>query len=436
MRLSDQLHYIRRNMKKNKVRVFMTILATTMGCAFLIVLASVGFGVHKSTTEEMTKYQLLTEIQVNGREVNGHYEPMKEEDIHKLREEDNVNAVVGRVRLYSGLDITLDGRSANVEALLTDMVEEERANLELEAGKIPTDKNEVIVGYHFAKGLLTEAERAQQQLFYEKGEGELPTGFDGELIGKTLTVLINNEEGVFQEQVQFVISGISKAPTRDWVEDRVVYISNEFRDQLFTAILTEEELEMRKHNPFDQVRVFASSINHVEDISKSLKEQGYYVYSISDELKGMNLFFSVLKAGLIFVGTITVLIASIGIFNTMTMAVTERTQDIGIMKAIGGSPSFIRKMFLMECAIIGVLGSMIGVVISYGISWAANVIIPLILEAVVDTRGPVEFTFSHIPLSLVIIAASISIGVAILSGLRPAIKATNINVLSALRREM
>ena len=75
------------------------------------------------------------------------------------------------------------------------------------------------------------------------------------------------------------------------------------------------------------------------------------------------------KIGLIFVGVIAVLISAIGIFNTMTMAVTERTQEIGIMKAIGASPNVIRKMFLLESAYIGILGSVLGIIISYGVSF-------------------------------------------------------------------
>ncbi|MFN7250129.1 MAG: ABC transporter permease [Anaerobacillus sp.] len=439
MRLNDQFKFIRKNMKKNRMRVFMTILATTMGCAFLIVLASVGFGVHKSITKEMTDYQILTELRVHGKEVDGEFSGIQEEDIEKLKELDEVSAVVSRVHVYGDLSAEVDGISTQTNTILTNMEEEMKANFELSEGRVPQSKNEIIVGSHFAKVLLTEEQIKQQQLFYEKGEGELPSGYTGDLLGQELTFTMTKEEegNITTEQLQFTIVGISKLPSRDWMEDRALYISNEYNQQiLMNTTVMEEELEHRKRHPFDEVKVYAASVNEIEDLSKSLKEDGYHVYSISDELKGINLFFTALKAGLIFVGTITVIIASIGIFNTMTMAVTERTQDIGIMKAIGGCPSFIRKMFLMECAFIGIVGSVIGVIISYVISFAANFIIPMILEAVTDTNGPIEFTFSHIPLSLVLIAASISIGVAILSGLRPAVKATNINVLSALRREM
>ncbi|OIJ15707.1 hypothetical protein BKP35_01565 [Anaerobacillus arseniciselenatis] len=438
MRLSDQMKFVRRNMKKNRLRVFMTILATTMGCAFLIVLASVGFGVHKSIVEEMTQYQILTEIRVNGKDVNNRYEPIAEDDIEKLKSIEEVSAVVSRVNLWGEIVAEYDERKANVSIILTDMKEELKAKFELAEGRVPEKESEIIVGYHFAKNLLTEGEQVERQSFYETGEGELPRGYVGNLIDETVTVVIAKQEGeeVFTEEFEFTIAGIGREPSRDWIEDSNLYIGYEYEEQMISAVYPEEVLAERQGQPYSEVFVYAPSVNEIEAISNQLKEEGYYVYSISDELEGLNLFFTALKAGLIFVGTVTVLIASIGIFNTMTMAVTERTQDIGIMKAIGGDPSVIRQMFLMESAYIGILGSIIGVAFSYAISWLANLVIPLVLEAVTDSRGPIEFTFSYIPLSLVLISVSISIGVAILSGLRPAVKATNINVLSALRREI
>ena len=151
----------------------------------------------------------------------------------------------------------------------------------------------------------------------------------------------------------------------------------------------------------------------------------------------MNMFFTVLKAGLIFVGTIAVLIASIGIFNTMTMAVTERTREIGVMKAIGARPKLIQRLFLMESAAIGVIGTVLAVVISYGVSMLANWLVPIIVMSSLGEEGGdnMNVLISVIPWQLVVISAAISIGVAMVSGWRPARKATQIDVIQALRQE-
>ncbi len=137
--------------------------------------------------------------------------------------------------------------------------------------------------------------------------------------------------------------------------------------------------------------MYADKFDHVDQLTHDLTDDGFYVRSVTTELKGVNTFFLVFKIGLIFVGFIAVVISAIGIFNTMTMAVTERTQEIGIMKAIGASPSIIRRMFLMESAYIGILGSVIGIIISYGVSFAVNLAVPVILKAVGETPEPKIF---------------------------------------------
>lgn len=156
-------------------------------------------------------------------------------------------------------------------------------------------------------------------------------------------------------------------------------------------------------------------------VLETLKDQNYQVYSQIEQLEEMDLFFLIFKIGLIFIGTIAILIASIGIFNTMTMAVTERTREIGVLKAIGASPNLIQRLFLMESTFIGLLGTVLAVIVSYVISFAANAILPYVVSFALSEEdlSNYELTFSLIPISLVLVAGSISLLVAIISGWRP-----------------
>lgn len=408
----------------------MTILATTMGCAFLIVLASVGFGIHKSITDQFLSQQIITEINIHGKEDSR----VTDSDIEKIKGMNDVKAVVKRDYVEAAIETSLDNRTSYNTMTITNMEEELKANLKLEKGEIPESKNEIIVGYDFAKQLLTKKEQEDMEKAAEQPDEKIkePKGYEGDLIGKTVKIKVTetDDKGEIKNEKKYdlKIVGIGKAPSRDWVIDNQIYVSDHFKDE-FKSFINEEN---------SSISAYASNFEKVASVTQALKDQKYQVYSVTEELDQVNLFFNVFKAGLIFVGTVAVLIASIGIFNTMTMAVTERTQEIGIMKALGAEPGTIRKMFLMESAYIGILGSIIGIVISYAISWISNLALPIILASATGTEdmGSVEFTFSYIPLSLVIIAAVISIGVAMISGVRPAIKATNINVLAALRREL
>lgn len=438
MKFKDQVKFVHQNMKKNRLRIFMTILATTIGCAFLIVLASVGFGIHKSIKDEILNRSIVTEINLYGKEKDNQNEELNNSDIEEIKQMEHVKAVVTRNwidQLNGEIEASIDDRSGRIHPIFTNMEEVKKLDTKLEKGRYPNHENEVIVGYHFGKYLYNEAEK--QQLQNPQLEGEMPKGYTGDLLGKTVKMTIkqtvDGEE--IEKSFDFTIVGIQEKPSRDWIED-TSFIINDQKFQEVKQFIDLSKLDNTQTIQFNEVLVYATSLEHVQNITDRLKEKGYRVYSVTEELNSLNQFFFIVKIGLIFVGTIAIIIASIGIFNTMTMAVTERTQEIGIMKAIGAQPSIIRRIFLMESLLIGIVGVIFGVFISYGISALCNQIIPMILHSLTDSEEPIDFIFSYIPPSLVIIASLISIGVALLSGLRPAIKATNINVLSALRREL
>lgn len=404
----------------------MTVLATTMGCSFLIVLASIGFGLQNSLMEEASSHQPLTQITVNGKMIDETYHEVTEEDLATIGATENVSAVVPQSRIYSHSEVTLEDEfRASVEGIITNFEAEKNSNFRLSEGEFPENENEIIVGYHLHE-VLNKFDRTTLEYITTGDSNEELVSYDSNLLGKivTFSFMDDSSETVFTDEYKIV--GIADEPARDWVQDRSVYIGDERREDLL-SLAGQEDF-------YNNVTAHVASVDQTEGVTNALKEEGFMVYSISEELRGINVFFTAFKAGLIFVGTIAVLIASIGIFNTMTMAVTERTHEIGIMKALGANPSVIKRMFLFESASIGLLGSLFGVAIAYGVSIAANFFIPLILEATTNSEG-IDITFSYIPLQLVLIATGISVTVACISGFRPAAKATNVNVLSALRRE-
>ncbi len=406
----------------------MTVLATTMGCSFLIVLASIGFGLQDSLVEEASSHQPLTQIDIIGKQANDEFEPMTDEWINNVRNTENIRTVVTRSQIHEKpVEITFnEDYSGSGNVTITDFEAEKESNFRLSAGRFPENNNEIIVGYHFKEFLHENAEEGEQM--NQNEEGSEPRTFEGEVLNETITLNMqepDTEELLYQNDYKIV--GIAVEPTRDWLSDYSLYIGEDKREELI-ALAGQED---RKYT---DVIAHVNSVEQVENTTNALKDEGFTVFSISEELKGLNMFFTAFKAGLIFVGTIAVFIASIGIFNTMTMAVTERTHEIGVMKALGANPASIKRMFLMESASIGIIGSIFGVLIAYIVSIGANALIPMILEATTESQG-FDITFSYIPIQLVLIATAISIAVAMISGFRPAAKATRINVLNALRRE-
>lgn len=420
----------------------MTVLAATMGCAFLIVLASIGFGLQASVEEEILSNDSVTKIEVHGGEAQ-----FTSEEIAEIEAVEHVQTVLKTTNIEVAVQSYFEDRDTYSGLFLTDFADFEAVADPLSAGSYPTQENEIVVGYHFGQTLLNDADRkvieekskaAEAEGSYYDGTDE---GYKQSLIGKQIELAISSydQPDKLSERMTYTIVGVLPQPAYEWSIDNKIYMMDEQRAVLeevytnaFTANSDSEEMQLF----YERFDIYAESLEYVKSILEDLREKGYAVFSVTEQLDELNVFFLVLKAGLIFVGTIAVLIASIGIFNTMTMAVTERTREIGVLKAIGASPKLIQQLFLMESTFIGVIGTVIAIIISYVVSFASNALLPIVLEAATGEDNFSNIQFSAIPWQLVAIAAVISIGVAMISGLRPARKATKIEVMQALRQEL
>lgn len=442
MLFKDQVDFVKQHIKKNKVRVSMTVLAATMGCAFLIVLASIGYGLQHSLEEDILSNDSVTKIEVHGGDSQ-----FSEEEIAEIEAVDHVQTVLKTTRFEPVVQSFFEDRDTFGSLLLTDFENFASISDDLSSGEYPKEANEILVGYHFGQTLLNEADRklieeksqkAEQAGEYYNGSEE---GYKESLIGKEIELAFNsyNESNEMTERTNYKIVGVLPKPAYEWAVDNKIYVADVQRtviQQVYDATFNTQEATEEQPLFYEEFTIYAQSLEHVKPILEELREKGFSVYSVTEQLDELNVIFLVMKAGLIFVGTIAVLIASIGIFNTMTMAVTERTREIGVLKALGASPKLIQRLFLMESTFIGVIGTVIAIIISYMISYASNALLPVILEATTGEDGFNGIQISSIPWQLVVIASAISIGVAMISGFRPARKATKIEVMQALRQEL
>ncbi|CAG9620601.1 ABC transporter permease [Sutcliffiella rhizosphaerae] len=441
MKFIDKYQFVRENMKKNRSRVYMTILATAMGCAFLMVLASIGFGLQETIVKDITQNDVVTEIEVGGKSSEEESSGLTDEDITYFESFENVKIVLPQKKLENWEAIyELDGYTSQYsETRVVNYDLETEAGFTLSEGRMPENDNEIVVGFHFAESLWKESESTEN------------VTYEDSILNSEMTLTVPQYFGDKRETKEwtFKIVGIGEEPANKYAMDSFVNISLQSMQEieaftetaygvLLELYMTDEQIQAAKEVPsnYSYLGVFATSMEEVLPILDKIREEGYYAYSPLERLREVNVLFAVMKIGLIFVGTVAVLIASIGIFNTMSMAVTERTQDIGIMKAIGGSPRMIKSLFLMESAYIGLIGAVIGTIASFIISSAANKALPIIMELVFDEQIGDDILLSYIPLSLALICVGISLLVATLSGLKPASKATRIDVLQALRRDI
>lgn len=191
MKLRDQFRFVKQNMKKNRTRVFMTILATAMGCAFLIVLASVGFGLQKSVVKEITEGGIVTQIDVYGQETgdeNG-YRQLEDKDVQAFEKLEDVKAVTTRKMLQQEGSYSIGNYQLTTQTVVADFPAEVKAGFKLEEGRLAKGKDEVVVGYHFPLNLALKGE-SKKDWFDEKGQLKEEFRYKGELIGEKINLTV------------------------------------------------------------------------------------------------------------------------------------------------------------------------------------------------------------------------------------------------------
>lgn len=181
---------------------------------------------------------------------------------------------------------------------------------------------------------------------------------------------------------------------------------------------------------YDTIKVKVREIDQVVAVQDKIKAMGYQVYSLTDMLNEMKKTSRTLQAILGGIGAISLLVAAIGITNTMIMSIYERTREIGVIKVLGANVADIKRLFLIEAALIGFGGGVIGALFSYLTSWVLNKVGAGFMANMGGTSS-----ISVIPFWLTLSAVVFATLVGIVSGYSPARRAMNLSALDAIRAD-
>ncbi len=182
---------------------------------------------------------------------------------------------------------------------------------------------------------------------------------------------------------------------------------------------------------YGTISVRVTSPTDVPSVEDAIKKMGFNAFSIVDATRSVRQFFAVLDLFLGIFGSLALAVASIGIVNTLVMAILERRREIGIMKAIGASDSDVKQLFFAEAGVMGLLGGAVGVMLGWTIGQVINLGTNFYLKR---QHFPPEQVWS-MPWWLVGWAIGFAIVVSLLSGLYPAARAARLDPVQALRYE-
>ena len=182
---------------------------------------------------------------------------------------------------------------------------------------------------------------------------------------------------------------------------------------------------------YSSISVRVKNPSQIQGVEDAIKKMGFTTFSILDASRSLQQVFKVLYAFLGIFGSLALAVASIGIVNTLVMAILERRREIGIMKAIGASDGDVKKLFFAEAGAMGILGGIIGVIFGWAIGQVINFGTNLWLKS---QSIPPEHFWS-VPLWLVVFSIAFAFFVSLVSGIYPAGRAARLDPVQALRYE-
>lgn len=394
MRTSDTLLLALRMFRTRPLRTALTVLGVSVGIGTVFFLVSLGYGLQQTILNRIANAETLLTLDVNA---GSDAIPLSDESIQNIRSMETVESV-SRLASFSA-QVSIASLTSDVQI---DVLDDSFFRL---SGVKP------IAGSFFS---ASESSGAVLSAAAVKLFGLSPQ----EAIGK---------------HAQYVLYLPSEDPNgrvfvREWSGSTLItgVSDNEDASRLILPFAAVSTLPITH---YDQLKVKVRSQASLVDARATIIGRGFVVASLSDTIDQASKIFGIIQIILGFFGLVALVVSAIGMFNTMTIALLERTNEIGIMRSIGMTKRDIRHMFIVESMAMGFLGGLGGIALGAIAGQGVNIIMNMLAHRF---NGPaVDLFLSPTWFIIVIICFSAFIG--FLTGVYPSLRAGKLNPLDALR---
>ncbi len=440
---------------KRKVRTILTIMGVVIGTTSIVVMLSLGLGMKSALLSEMESYGSLKSIEVTT--AGRYYDDSSSKDQEELRLDDNLVTMLEGLDHVESVDPFLETSvmikcgiyEGNFQVRGVSQSFLERKREDIGVGTIPSADGEIefLYGYNIIMDFMNS--KTNTYTYWETGE--LP---DIDLMNDPIYVIFDTDKYYqskypsadgqpVQAPKKYMIetAGVfAGTPGEDWTEDSyTIYcdidalkalLSKEFKGRVIPGQPTMKNGKPYKEIFYSRINVNADTMDNVTSIQQVINDMGYRTYANAEWLESDMKMMNIIQAVLGGIGGISLFVAAIGITNTMMMSIYERTKEIGIMKVIGCRIRDIQMLFLIEAGYIGFIGGLLGIGLSYGISYLLNKV--LNVGAMMFADG---VSISLIPPWLALISVIFAAFIAMLAGFLPSIRAMKLSPLAAIRAE-
>ena len=443
MKISDLIKMGLRNLSRRKARTALTIIGMIIGTISIVVMVSIGIGMNNTfqsqvmllgslTTITMTKYASIYDE--DGNYVDSREQKMDDSLVRLLEGIDHVRAVspviYKNMQMYSGKYESW----LNVYAMDCSTWEDFDFP-DVATGTLPTPENNQIIVF---------GEYALQNFYRTSGMNYSSVTMDPAVDKITMgfspwDYQVSERKREFSMRLdQYAIFEL----TDNYEYDSYAYMDIEYFKDLYlkycdTLVPEDRKKAVASLNDYEEIRINVDSLDHVSEVQDEIKALGYQTSSLMMYMEPMQETANMLQMVLGAIGGVAMLVSAINIANTMIMAIYERTKEIGIMKVLGCQVRDVKKLFLFEAGMIGLMGGLVGILVSYVASWAINKFGQPLFESLMSGMmgAGTESKFSQIPFWLPFLAAGFSIVVGVISGYFPAKRATKISAIEAMKTE-
>lgn len=382
------------NIKGNRMRSILTISGIGVGIATVVFLVSLGYGLQEFSIKSISSISAVTTLDVSqGKTITAKLDIPTVKQIEKIPNVEKVSPVVSL-----GSKVAYNAKKSDVVA---------------------TAVNEDYFVYEDLKVI----------------KGSYFTNEDSKTIISTSLVKTFNEtnDSILDKDVVFSIF-FQKPDKSIYSKDFTFKVSGIVQDDStsFAYVpLPQMTADLGDGAVYSSLKAKIVSKETMDGARKEIEAMGFTVTSVAETIAQVDSVFRIVQIVLALFGGIALVVAAIGMFNTMTIALLERTRDIGIMKAIGVKNIDVYWMFLSEAMMISGLGGIAGV----GLGALSAILINAFVNYLAKSVGAGTITLFMTPLWFAggIFAFSVIIGV--MTGFYPARRASSINPLDALRYE-
>jgi putative ABC transport system permease protein len=454
MRFFEYLDFAAANLREMKLRTALTAFGVTVGIGALVAMVGFGQGLQRNVAQSFEKLDLLNSITVlprggltggldlGGGRRGGRRRPsptavgpaLDDAAIRKFEALKGVETVFPEVRFPALVAVGEAEEFRLAQVIPARIAASKLITLAAGAPFARDDEDSVIVGRSLARSLgFADPAAAVGRTLRLSSIALDFAGFNPANLGE---MLAGRKLPIAKETYEFRIVGVTDnigfgGPTPIQSD---VYLPPGPAGRIKKLPFTNIWDLFRAGDAgagYSALNVRLSSPAYADAVKAEAADLGFTTFALIDQFAQIKTSFVFMDMALAAVGMIAIFVAALGIINTMVMSILERYNEIGVMKAVGASPSVIKKIFLVESAGIGILGGAGGLALGWAVSRGINRVVNYFLAR----QGIPHIEYFSYPLWLCLGAIAFAVAVSLLAGLYPARRAARVDPVVALRHE-